>query len=165
MRLLCCDPGLANLGLVMFDGKRIVSTRTLRSPSGGPVPQFAACVLRGEQLARDINAAVETMGRPDLIICEGYKDIPGPLRGARSRWTTPLLIGQIVATLRELTETGEIVWQDPELVMTRYAQAVRLWALGQTGIVAGDSVLRNEHLRSAAAHGLFYLDTHKAVRS
>jgi len=165
MRLLAVDPGLANTGLVMFDGKRIVDTATIRSAALSTRPQFADCVKRAEQSAREITQAVERMGRPDITCVELYRDIPGALRNAANRWTTPLVIGVMVPALHALTETGEIVWQDPETVMTCYAQAVRLWALGQRGIVTGDTALRNEHLRSAAAHGMYYLDTHKAVRS
>lgn len=165
MRLLAVDPGLANTGLVMFDGKRIVDTATIRSAALSTRPQFADCVNRAEESSRELARVVDRMGKPDLIVAELYRDIPGTLRGAMNRWTTPLAIGVMVETMHALTETGEIVWQDPELVMTRYSQTVRLWALGQHGIVTGDTALRNEHLRSAAAHGLFYLDTHKAVRS
>lgn len=165
MRLLAVDPGLANTGLVMFDGRRIVDVATVRSAALSTRPQFADCVKRAEETAREITQVVQRMGVPDVTAVELYRDIPGALRNASNRWTTPLAIGVMVPALRALTETGEIAWQDPETVMTAYAQAVRLWALGQKGIVTGDVALRNEHLRSAAAHGMFYLDTHRAVRA
>ena len=149
----------------MFDGKRIVDAATVRSAALSTRPQFADCVTRAEESAHQITQVVERMGRPDITVVELYRDIPGHLRAVPNRFTTPLAIGVMVPALHALTETGEIVWQDPELVMTRYAQAVRLWALGQRGIITGDEALRNEHLRSAAAHGMFYLDTHKAVRA
>lgn len=165
MLLLACDPGLANTALTLFDGRRIVDVATIRSAALTTRPLFSDCVKRAEETAREIVQVAERMGRPDVVVAEGYKDIPGKLRGAKNRWTTPLSIGLMVAALRSVSESGEIVWQDPEVVMTRYAQAVRLWALGQRGIITGDQLLRNEHLRSAAAHGLYYLDTHRVARS
>ena len=165
MRLLAVDPGLANTGIVLFDGKRIVDVATIKSAAITTRPLFADCVGRAESSALELAIVCERMGSVDNVVAESYRDIPGRLRGASNRWTTPLAIGLMIPTLRRLTETGDIAWQDPEVVMTRYAQAMRLWALGQRGIVTGDELLRNEHLRSAAAHGLFYLDTHKTVRA
>lgn len=161
MRLLCIDPGLANTGLVMFDGKRIAAVKTLTSKATSTRPDFASCIVRSEIIAHDIAAWVEHVGRPDVIVAELYRDIPGALRKASNRWTTPLAIGVMAPTLRTLAD--DLVWQDPERVMTAYAQAKRLWSLGQTGIVAGDVSLRNEHLRSAACHGLYYMSAVRAV--
>jgi hypothetical protein len=166
LRVLSCDPGLANTGLVMFDGRRIVKVATLRSPALSTRPEFGPCVERVEKMAADLAEAVAKMGAcPDVVVCEAYRDIPGRLRQAANRWTTPLAIGLLIPALRSLTEGGAIVWQDPERVMTAYAQAVRLWALGQHGIVTGDELLRNEHVRSAAAHGCFYLEAHRRAAS
>ena len=162
MRILAIDPGLANTGLVMFEGRRIVGVHTVTSPAQGARPDFATCILRAHATATEIASWCETIGRPDVIVAELYRDIPGALRQAANRWTTPLVIGVMCSTLYELADT--VVWQDPERVMTAYAQMMRLWALGQRGIVTGDELLRNEHLRSAAAHGMAYLDAHKAVR-
>jgi hypothetical protein len=164
-RILAVDPGLANTGLVMFEGRKIVDVATVSSAAITTRPRFADCVKRAEQTGLEIYHVVEKMGWPDLVVAESYRDIPGNLRGASNRWTTPLAIGLMIPALRSLSKTGEIVWQDPEQVMRAYSQAVRLWALGQKGLITGDAKLRNEHLRSAAAHGVHYLDTHKAVRS
>ncbi len=164
MNLLAIDPGLANTGLVLFEGRRVARALTVRSKAGATCPQFGPCVTRVEHMAAEIAEATAEWPRADVLACESYKDIPGHLRAAKNRWTTPLTVGLLVPVLRSLTDSGEIVWQDPETVMTAYAQAMRLWALGQHGICPGDEVLRNEHLRSAAAHGLHYLAMQKTRR-
>jgi hypothetical protein len=163
MRLLAVDPGLANTGLVMFEGKRIVGVRTVRTKATTTRPDFATCLIRSQEIAREIASWCELMGRPDVIVAETYRDIPGTLRQVANRWTTPLTIGVMYPTLTTLSD--EIVWQDPERVMTAYARVKRLWALGTSGVCVGDASLRNDHVRSAACHGLFYLDTHKAARA
>lgn len=160
MRLLCVDPGLASTALVLFDRGRISAAHTLTTPSEGPRPKFAACVKRAEDLSRALLEAGMAM-EPDIVVVELYRDIPGALRNASNRWATPLTIGLLIPTLRALTEDGSIVWQDPELVMTRYAGYKLAWKAGTRGICRGDELLRNDHLRAAAAHGLFYIDTHK----
>jgi hypothetical protein len=171
VRLLAVDPGLANAGLVLFEGKRIADVRTCKTAPEGPRPTFTAAVQRGEEIARQIREYGAEIGTVDVVVAETYVDMGGGHLRMRegkpipNRWTTPLAIGLIIPALRDLTEDGEIVWQPADIVMTRYGQYKRLWALGQTGVVTGDIALRNDHLRSAAAHGLFYLDTRKAVRA
>lgn len=166
-RILAVDPGLANTGLVLFEGRRIAATRTIVSPAQGARPDFATSVVRAERNAAELRASIAAIAPVDVVVVETYVDIPGRLKTAvQNRWTTPLAIGLMVPVLRDATESHEIVWQDAAVVMTQYAQHVRVWAIGQRGLVVGDDKLKNEHQRSAAAHGLFYLDHAKrAVRS
>lgn len=166
MLLLAVDPGLANTGLTLFENRHIIDARTLTTTSRGPRPEFTACVERGESLCAQLRMYRAELGEVAVLVAEAYADIPGKLRGAKNRWTTPLAIGLMVPALRDFTADGQIVWQDPAVVMTQYAQHVRMWELGQRGIIAGDAYLRNEHQRSAAAHGMFYLDhARQAVRA
>ena len=166
MLLLAVDPGLANTGLTLFENRRIVDARTLKTTADGPRPGFAACVERSESLCAQLRIYRAEIGEVATLVAEAYADIPGRLRAVRNRWTTPLAIGLMVPALRDFTVDGRIIWQDPSVVMTQYAQHVRMWELGQRGLIAGDACLRNEHQRSAAAHGMFYLDhARQAVRT
>jgi hypothetical protein len=159
VRLLAVDPGLANTGVVLFDGRHIADAWTLRTKANGARPDFAHSVTRGLSITGDLRDLHEQIGDVDVCVAESFRDIPGHLRDAANRWTTPLLIGLLTPALIDFAPT--LVWQDPERVMRAYSQAVRLWELGQHGLVAGDERLRNEHVRSAAAHGLAYLDAQR----
>jgi hypothetical protein len=170
-RIVAGDLGLANTALVLFEGKRIVDALTITTPASGSRPTFERAIERCEIIAVRVSAFV-ALHEPEAIVLESYKDFGGGHLRVRkdkpipNRWTTPLMIGYLA---RALAGQVPIVWQDPEIVMTRYHQAKKLWALGQRGIAGGDELLqkrgtRNDHCRSAAAHGLFYLETHKPVR-
>lgn len=156
MRVLAVDPGLANTGLVYFESRHIAAAETIRTRSDGPRPDWARVVERGQEIAHGIREVADRLGPVDVVVCESYRDIPGRLRTVANRWTTPLVIGLVIPTLIDLAPA--LVWQDPERVMRAYAGAVRIWESGICGVVPGDRALTNEHLRSAAAHGLHYLD-------
>lgn len=158
MRILAVDPGLANTGIVLVEDNAIVRVLTLKTQAEGARPDFATAVRRAHALASDLEKLHFEIGDVDVVVVEAYRDIPGKLRGAKNRWATPLAIGVMVLPLQEFSPGGGIVWQDPELVMTRYAGAVRMWELGRRGLIQGDEALRNEHVRSAAAHAMHYLD-------
>lgn len=156
MRILAIDPGLANTGVVLFVDGRIHAVQTIRTEGDGFKVDFDLALERIKSIAVDLSIAIER-ARPDEIACEKYKDIPGELRKAANRWSTPLAIGYLVAAVFEDWQHSGVViaYQDPERVMTLYRQHVAAWKAGHRGIAPGDELLTNEHLRSAAAHGLY----------
>jgi len=165
-RFLAVDPGLANTAAVLFDDGRIAGAWTFTSEAAGPRPEFAsvmdrACATSIEllRIARDCDI--------DGVVMESYRDIPGHLREARLRWTTPAVCAFLAATLG--AAGFPVVWQDPELVGVTYGGLRGMWASGKTGLVPGDEVLQkrgtaNEHTRAAASHGVAFIDSHKAAR-
>lgn len=152
--VLVIDPGLANTGVLLYDGnaRRVVFTDTVRTHAtdGTMTEALARCAhVSGIIGALAVNQAV------GVVVIESYRDIPGHLRGVRNRWMTPLLLGWLA---RSLSGLGfDIVWQDPERVMRTHADHMAAWKRKQYGIIGGDELLTNEHLRSAGAHLLAYL--------
>lgn len=164
-RVLAVDPGLANTGIVLLEDRSIKGAWTITTDADGPRTRFEHAVERGHEIAGELMELHGELGPMDAVAVESYRDIPGHLRAASGRWSTPLTIGLLYPTL---TSFGPVVWQDPETVMRAYAQMMTLWKAGRTGLVNGDELLQrrgsaNEHCRSAAAHGLFLVNTYKAV--
>ena len=148
------DPGLANTGVLITDGKSILAGRTFSTPGDGYRTDFSEAVRRSLlQAGRIVACCMEH--DVTLAVVESYRDIPGALRGARNRWTTPLMIGVLAAHL-EVAGISD-VWQDPEKVMRAYKEATAMWERGYKGIIAGDECVTNAHLRSAGAHMLAYI--------
>lgn len=159
-RLLAIDPGLANTGVVLFVDGAVHAVQTIRTEGDGHKTDFCKALERASSIAADLSLAIER-ARPDEIVCELYRDIPGALRRAANRWTTPLVIGYLHAAVFEDWRVSGIPthYQDPETVMTLYRDHVRMWEAKRRGLVAGDQYLTNEHLRSAACHGLYRIAT------
>ncbi len=151
-RVVAIDPGLANTGLVLYVDGKIRAAVTCRTKPG-PRGDFAEVLARADDMAASVAAQVVNW-TPDEIVAEGYRDIPGKLRGAKNRWMTPLAIGCLWAALKPLGIP--VAWQDPETVMKAMKNVVLFWK-AKTPIIEGDDSLTNEHTRSAAAHGHYYL--------
>lgn len=153
--ILAIDPGLANTGIVLLDDSAILDAWTLRTKRDPAVPEFEDAVCRSQTIARGLRqiAAAHLPEGVPVAVVESYKDIPGHLRGARRRWTTPLCIGILIPAICEIAEA--LVWQDPETVMCASKAHLGYWA-AKKSIHPGDERLTNEHLRSAGAHGLYY---------
>lgn len=161
-RILAIDPGLANTGVVLFENRRIAQVFMLKTKADGRRPEFGRSVQRGAELLVDLYSLHERIGDIDVAVVESYKDIPGHLRGATNRWTTPLAIGLMYPAIELMAK--EVVWQDPERVMTATKHMRKLWAEGRRGLIEGDALITNEHLRSAAAHGSYYLGSFAGLK-
>jgi len=158
VRWLAVDPGIAAMGVLLMDGQRIIEARTYRTKADGPRPQFVTTLERAHRQALRVQIAAEEWGA-SVVVLEGYEDFGGQhKRGVRNRWMTPLLLGMIAALVDR-----PCVWQDAGAVLTAYGQHKRMWAAGQTGIIAGDDLLGNDHERSAACHALAYLAPRSVV--
>lgn len=147
MRILGCDPGLAHTALVLMVDQMIIQGWTLKSPADGPTPKFETAVERSKDIGSGLANIYDEIGQVDHVAAEAYRDIPGNLRQARNRWTTPLTIGILIPYLELFLPEGvEIHWQDPEIVMRTYKNVV--------GFQPGAGLLTNDHLRAAGAHAL-----------
>ena len=147
MITLACDPGLANTGIVVFDGEHIVDARTITTKGNADTDPFAATVQRAFAIAHDFGLVLDAVS-PDLVAIEAYEDFGGKhMRGVRRRWTTPMAI----ALIAHACEARGIVprWQKASVVMTQYRGMVKAWER------TPHPCLSNEHLRSAAVHGLY----------
>jgi len=148
-----CDPGLANTAVIAYDERTrtIVAAKTFTTPADGPTPDFADALKRAELQAARVLAFM-ALHDCTLLVAEKYEDIPGPQRGAKHRWTTPLVLAKLDS------RCDGIVWQSPKTVMTRYRSHKATWAAKRFGLVKGDTLLQNDHLRSAGCHLLAWED-------
>ena len=151
-RVVAIDPGLANTGIVLYVDGAIRAAVTCRTKPG-PRDDFAEIWDRAGEMASSIVAQVVNWA-PDEIVAEGYGDIPGPLRGAKGRWMCPLAMGRVFDRIEAMGLP--LKWQDPETVMKAMRAVVLLWK-AKKAIIEGDDALTNEHTRSAAAHGHYYI--------
>jgi hypothetical protein len=86
------------------------------------------------------------------IVIEAYEDFGGGhLREAHSRYFTPFLLGYVAA---RTPHRVHIHWQAASVVLRATRAYREHWEAGRRGLVPGDELLTNEHLRSAACHGL-----------
>lgn len=158
--LIAIDPGLANTACVVFEDGRITQAHTFKTASSGPRTTFADAMTRCSIQTANVDELICALG-PAHITCETFRDIPGELRKVKKNaWATPLLIGFLAAGAFELAqdEGRQVHWQDPEIVLTRYSGIRQGWKAGRFGVVEGDTMLTNDHLRAAGCHGLFRLD-------
>jgi hypothetical protein len=156
MRVVGIDPGLSATGLVLVDGTRakprVLAVRTYPT---GPSERFEQLIERSRWLSRLCVQFCEDE-HPDVVVVESFEDI-APLRGAKHRYYTPILIGVLDTYL---TLAGfEPVYQSPR-IKGPWKDYKRVWAgkMKQT-IIPGDSALTNDHTRDACIHALAYMET------
>ena len=147
------DPGLANTAVVAVSAIGIEYAATIKTDANGRRPTVDEVMGRSRAIASALFDLAEHLGlgSGDVVAVEAYRDIPGPLRGATMRWTTPMCMG---VCMNAYEAFGPVTWQDPEHVMRMYADTVGRWSAGHS-LVTGDELLTNSHLRSAAAHALY----------
>lgn len=150
MRTCGIDPGVSATGIVLYDSDldRFLQAKTLRTaPTDG---SFDSLIVRARSLSLDILNIVEDIAELDVIAIESFVDIT-PKRGAKLRYYTPILLGMMDCVLK--AEHRTLIYQDPR-AKTPWNDYRDLWAQGMTGVVAGDDLLTNDHLRDAAVHCL-----------
>lgn len=155
--ILAIDPGLANTGVVLLGKQMIYAAATLKTSRDHSVPEFEDAVSRSDDLAQQLRRfmALHAPAGVSVAVVESYRDFGGGhKRGVKGRWTTPLAIGLLIPDIRLLSD--EIVFQDPAEVMCAGRDYIALWK-ARKSVWPGDRNLTNEHLRSAAAHGIYYL--------
>jgi hypothetical protein len=162
---LAVDPGLANTAAVEFIDEMIVEAWCISTEAQGPRPEFGPVMDRAREIADRLLAIARELAVAEVVI-ESYRDIPGRLRGARDRWTTPAVCAYIAAILA--VGGFPVVWQDPEMVGMAYGRLRAQWKAGYHGLIEGDDILQrrgtaNEHVRAAASHGVARLDSLRSL--
>jgi hypothetical protein len=165
------DPGLAHTASVAVCVRpvKIVAAYTITTKAAGPKPDFPTVMERGAVITERLGLFLATLPNVATIAIESYEDIGGGVKRIAkngklipNRWTTPAVCALIGAKLTALGYS--VVWQSPSVVMTRYRDYKRAWSDGRTGLVPGDHLLTNDHLKSAACHALAYIDAHRYER-
>lgn len=167
------DVGLAKTAIVVLQDGRFVYAGTITTKSASRRPTFAGVMKRGHDVAQRAFGflAIKYTSRDMIVAIEGYEDIGGATykRSKTSnalvpnRWTTPVVCALIGERLER--EGFTVVWQSPSVVMSAYRQQKAFWGAKKRGLVPGDELLTNDHLRSAACHALYYRDRHPEARS
>ena len=158
MRIIAIDPGTSNTGVVYMDDHRIIDAATFH---------FEDKVKHDQQKlwmrAHDIGTMLHwfMQKRPhDLVVIEGFVNYTG-MQGGYT-FQTPYLVGYLHRQL----EGERIEIQTSRQVLNSHVngsavnkgeskkQAVERWGWENSDI------LKNEHARSAALHGIYYF-THE----
>jgi hypothetical protein len=162
------DPGLAKTAVVVLRGGEFIRAKTFTTTGDTGKPNFPSVMERGSTIAAGVTDALDHMcWNVVAVAIESYEDFGGGhLRKSKksnapipNRWTTPAVCALLGYRLEMLGYN--VVWQRPSLVMAHYREYKARWAAGVTGIVPGDQLLTNDHLRSAACHALAYADARR----
>lgn len=156
MSIIAIDPGTSNTGLVYMDESRILDAETIHYREAVKSDQNRI-LHRAHDIALRIADWIAT--RPhDHIVIEGFVTYHG--RQSGYTFQTPYLCGYIHAALA----MEHFVIQTSRQVLNSHMKgnvAAYKKAMEQGRDVWGDcSKLTNDHVRSAAAHGIYYY-THK----
>lgn len=152
--IVACDPGTANTGLVYMERGRIADALTIREKGAVGADQYALM-----ERARSIAARIAewTADRPHgAFVVEGFVGYPG--RQGGYTYQTPYLCGYLHRAL----EGERIVIQTSRQVLNPRTRGnvAGLKADMAEGAFPweGAGLLTNDHLRSAACHGVYYLE-------
>lgn len=152
MSIIAIDPGTSNTGLVYMDESRIIDAETIRYGEAVKADQ-----LKLMRRAHEIAVAVYDWMAPrrhDYVIIEGFVTYHG--RQSGYTFQTPYLCGYIHAALA----TEHFIIQTSRQVLNSHMKgnvAAYKKAMEQGRDVWGDcSMLTNDHVRSAAAHGIYH---------
>ena len=154
MSIISIDPGTSNTGVVYMDGRRIIDVLTIHYEETVKQDQRLLW-MRAHDIATQIGWFASK--RPhDLVVIEGFVGYTG--RQGGYTYQTPYLVGYLhrfldgepfeIQTSRQVLNShvrGSAVAKGESK-----AQALERW--GWDGI----EQLRNDHLRSAALHGIYY---------
>lgn len=153
MRIVAVDPGTAHTGAVYMDERRIICAKTIAYKSTVKADQ-RALMERAGAIAKQL--AEWMADKPhERLVMEGFVGYPG--RQGGYTYQTPYLCGYLHAAL-----SGEsIAVQTSRQVLNPRTRGNVAWmrnamAEGREPY-PGCAKLTNEHLRSAACHGIYYL--------
>lgn len=153
MNVIAIDPGTANTGVVYMSERGIICAKTIHFVEAIRQNQDAL-LARAREIARQLSDWMADKPH-DAVVIEGFTCISG--RSNASTYQTPYLCGY----LQRLLDGESIVIQTSKQVLnpktpgnlSRVKDAI---AAGYEAI-PGCGCITNDHLRSAAVHGWYYL--------
>jgi len=152
MSIIAIDPGMRNTGLVHMDGRSIHDVLTI-SWSGAVRDDQHALLLRAYETASTIARWIADKPH-EAVVIEGFLNYCK--RQSGYTFQTPYLCGYIHAALA----TEHFIIQTSRQVLnprTRGNVAAYKAAMEKGSCPwEGSEKLTNDHLRSAAAHGIYY---------
>ena len=152
MSIVCIDPGTSNTGLVYMDRERIIDAHTIHYREAVKADQ-AMLMQRAHEITRAIHGWMAD--RPHLYaVIEGFVNFSR--RQGGYTFQTPYLCGCIHTALA----CEHWVIQTSRQVLNPHMRgnvAAYKAAMERGEDVWGDcSMLTNDHVRSAACHGIYY---------
>ena len=159
MSIVAIDPGTSNTGLVYMDERRIICCKTITYQNTVKADQDAL-KQRAENIARQIAEWIADKPH-DLLVMEGFMGYTNKQGGYS--YQTPYLCGYLHAALKD----ERIVIQTSRQVFNPRTRGnlAMIRDLMRTGAEpwAECSKCTNEHLRSAATHGIYYFKHKEAL--
>ena len=155
MVVVAIDPGTANTGLVLMDECTVYEAETVHI-AGKVADDQAALSERCARIWERVSAFLDH--QHDAVVIEGFIAFTG--RQGGYTYHTPFLVGYLVSKLdgeRVIIQTSRQVLNARTPGNVAY---LKRWLTEGRGL-GGSWMLTNDHLRSAACHGFYYL---KGVR-
>lgn len=150
--VLAVDPGVAATGVVLVCGGRITEVHTWTTKPAS-IDRWRDLQARAGLQALRILDHLEALPGGAHVVIEAFEDFGGGhLREAHSRYYTPFLLGYVAA--RVVQHPIHLHWQAASVVLRATRAYREHWEAGRRGLVPGDELLTNEHLRSAACHAV-----------
>lgn len=152
MSIIAIDPGTAHTGIVYMDSRRVISAKTIAYRRTVRDDQ-SALMERAANIARQIDEWAADKPH-DAMVIEGFVGYPG--RQGGYTFQTPYLCGYLHAALSD----ENIVIQTSRQVLNPRSRGntAEYKALMERGMspLPGCELCTNDHLRSAACHGIYY---------
>lgn len=155
MSIIAIDPGTTNTGLVYMDERRIIAAKTLHFNKPVKDDQYQL-MARAAQIAGMV--ADWAYDKPyEAIVIEGFMTYFG--RQSSYTFQTPYLCGFLHSFFMGTGMTPIVIQTSRQVLNARTRGNVAVYKddIANGKNVWGDcSALCNDHLRSAAAHGIYY---------
>lgn len=157
MDIIAIDPGTTHTGLVYLNEHRVVDAKTVSFPR-------KACGIDNNLLDERCNAIWLQVERfliehpHSVVVIEGYVPYAGP-RQTSTLHQTPWLVGFLLARLEDFG--CQVAIQTSKEVLNprskgNMAAERDLMAKGKR-VYEGQQLIKNDHLRTALCHGIYYL--------
>lgn len=160
MSIVAIDPGTAHTGLVWMDRREILDAKTI-APGGAAVKADQRSLMeRARLIAECISDWM--LDRPHgLVVIEGFVTFQGSSRGNAYTFQTPYLCGYLHRALMGERIEVQLSSQVFNKRSPRSMYAAREAMAAGEYPMKGSHLLKNEHTRSAACHGLYWYARHK----
>lgn len=157
--IVAVDPGALHTGVVYMDNRRVIDVATISYPKA----------VKGDNHLLDerCEAIWRRLWRfladhpHDCVVVEGYQQQGGRGHMAMSH-QTPWVVGSLTAHLHREGEDVRI--QTSAQVLNPKARNNCAWVVDAAKdgreVCPGSEKCRNEHLRSALAHGVYWMAAH-----
>ena len=156
-QIIAIDPGTTHTGMVYMTTQGSVLDVDTANFYKALNTDNEALIIRCTLIWLRISAFLESHPH-SMVVIEGYKPYGGMRVARATSHQTPWLIGHITACLGAAGEPFTVQLSDAVLRKNRGGMGCVLEGLKDGSVkFNGSNLLSNEHLRTAAMHGLYYV--------